>query len=86
MNKNYIEQLKSDISQILVKWDMPTRQIAINEIIQKFKDREASLFQAMEEEKKELVSHEDESIVLWKDGYNKAISDCQSLLIKSDEI
>ena len=27
------EKLKEEISKILIKWDMPTRQCAINEIV-----------------------------------------------------
>ncbi len=33
MPDEYKAQLKKEISEILVKWDMPTRQVAINEII-----------------------------------------------------
>lgn len=32
--------LRQQISRILVKWSMPTRQVAINEILRLFPDRE----------------------------------------------
>ncbi len=57
------EELRRQVSEILVKWDMPTRQAAINEIMAAFGRRqEAAVLQALESLDKDMQRYIDTPI------------------------
>jgi len=61
---NHEKDLHAAISKIFVKWKLPTRQVAISELVQLFGGR---LESSMEGNEKELR----EKIVKWADHFNR---------------
>lgn len=69
------ETLRDKISQILIKWGMPTRQVAINEILD-------SIIKEAEEMKKQSVVNHQHVYLEDNRKYNQAIDDFINLLSK----
>lgn len=80
MNQSYKEQLKKSISEILVKWSMPTRQVAINEIILAFETYLAT--KKSEVEKLKIVPVEIPHGSPYISGFNEGIDAALEILEK----
>jgi len=48
MKEEKYKEIRDKISKILVKWSMPTRQVAINEIMELIKEQEKKLIKQFE--------------------------------------
>ena len=74
--------LREEISEILVKWHMPTRQIAINEIIELFNSKQKEFLESTQMEMGYEYIDENTSDFGEKNAFyiNLGISQCKDLL------
>lgn len=80
------DTLREEISEILVEWNMPTRQIAINAIINKFTSHHAKELAELVKEVEELNEKIDSNggRTMYELGYKDAIKN-SLYLIKSKQ-
>ncbi len=79
------KEIHNEISEILVKWDMPTRQAAINEIVSLFTQSRKERDEELREKIGELppaVTLENAAYLV---GFNEAINKVLSLLKETAE-